>query len=260
MKVIIIEDEILAADKLERLIHKYDSSIEIIDRFDSVSESAVWLGNAENKIDLIFLDIHLVDGLSFEIFSRVQVKTPIIFTEYALNAFKLNSIDYLLKPVTFDNLYTALKKYEELKESFNQSQSFPNFEDLSAALVNIKKTYKTRFMVKIGEKLRSFKSEEIQLFYSEGRDVFILLEDGKRYIIDYKMEELQEILDPQFFYRIGRSFIVNINAIRDVLLHSNSRLKVILHQKIDKELIVSREKVSIFKNWFNGSYSDVNLS
>ena len=142
MKVIIIEDEVLAADKLERLLHKYDPKIKVLDRFESITESSVWLGSPENSADLIFLDIHLVDGLSFEIFNRVQVKTPIIFTtaynEYALNAFKLNSVDYLLKPVTFDSLYDALKKYESMKESFGK-QSIKSIEELSAALANIQR-------------------------------------------------------------------------------------------------------------------------
>ncbi|WP_321308022.1 LytTR family DNA-binding domain-containing protein [Marinifilum fragile] len=256
MKVIIIEDEVLAADKLERLLHKYDPKIKVLDRFESITESSVWLGSPENSADLIFLDIHLVDGLSFEIFNRVQVKTPIIFTtaynEYALNAFKLNSVDYLLKPVTFDSLYDALKKYESMKESFGK-QSIKSIEELSAALANIQKDYKTRFMVKVGEKLKSFRAQSIELFYAEGRDVFILLDEGKRYIIDYKMEELQDLLDPKQFYRISRSFIVSINAINDVLVHSNSRLKVILNVDCDKELIVSREKVNSFKKWFSGS-------
>lgn len=257
MNVVIIEDETLAADKLERLLFKYDPKIKVLDRFDSVTDSSIWLGNPSNKVDLIFLDIHLVDGLSFEIFNRVQVQTPIIFTtaynEYALNAFKLNSIDYLLKPVTFDHLYTSLKKLENLKESLSGDAKMRDFEDLTNALATIQKNYKSRFMVKIGEKLRSFKAEDISIFYADGRDVFILLKDGKQYIIDYKMEELQDLLNPEQFYRISRSFIVNINSISDVLIHSNSRLKVILSQSFERELVVSREKVSSFKDWFNGA-------
>lgn len=257
MNVLLIEDEVLAAEKLERLLNKYDPNIRIVERFDSITESSIWLGNPDNKVDLIFLDIHLVDGLSFEIFERVHVKIPIIFTtaynEYALNAFKLNSIDYLLKPVTFDALYTALKKFESMKESFSNAAASRSFDDLSAVISNMQKNYKTRFMVKIGEKLRSFKAEDIGLFYAEGRDVFILLEGGSRYIIDYKMEELQDLLDPKQFYRISRSFIVNINAINDVIVHSNSRLKVVLAEEVDRELIVSRDKVHSFKDWFSGS-------
>jgi len=257
MNVVIIEDEVLAADKLERLLHKYDPKIKVIDRFDSVTDSSIWLGNPTNKVDLIFLDIHLVDGLSFEIFNRVQVQTPIIFTtaynEYALNAFKLNSIDYLLKPVTFDHLYTSLKKLENLRESLTETGEMKNFEDLSNALATIQKNYKTRFMVKIGEKLRSFKAVDISVFYADGRDVFILLKEGNQYIIDYKMEELQDLLNLEQFFRISRSFIVNINSINGVLLYSNSRLKVDLLQEFDRELIVSREKVSSFKDWFSGA-------
>jgi DNA-binding LytR/AlgR family response regulator len=257
MNVLLIEDEVLAAEKLERLLNKYDPNIRIVERFDSITDSSIWLGNPDNKVDLIFLDIHLVDGLSFEIFERVHVKIPIIFTtaynEYALNAFKLNSIDYLLKPVTFDALYTALKKFESMKESFSNAAALRSFDDLSEVISNMQKNYKTRFMVKIGEKLRSFKAEDIGVFYAEGRDVFILLEGGSRYIIDYKMEELQDLLDPKQFYRISRSFIVNINAINDVIVHSNSRLKVVLAEEVDRELIVSRDKVHSFKDWFSGS-------
>jgi DNA-binding LytR/AlgR family response regulator len=255
MKVLIIEDEILAMEKLERLLKKYDPKIEIVECFDSVLASTTWLGNPQNQVDLIFLDIHLVDGLSFDIFKTVEVHTPVIFTtaynEYALNAFKLNSVDYLLKPVTFDDLYTSLKKFERMKQSFS-GNSFANLENLSQALNQIQKTYKTRFMVKVGEKLRSYKADEIAVFYAEGRTVSILLEDKKEYVIDYKMEELQELIDPQMFFRIGRSFIVNINAIQGVIIHSNSRLKINLNHNFDRELIVSREKVGAFKNWFNG--------
>lgn len=260
MKVIIIEDEILAAEKLERLIKKYDSKIEIVDRFNSVSESSIWLGNPNNKIDLIFLDIHLIDGLSFEIFNRVQINTPIIFTtaynEYALNAFKHNSIDYLLKPISFDDFFTSMKKLENMRESLSSKPKLNHIEDLSQVLSKIQKNYKTRFMIKVGDKLRSFPSKEIDLFYSEGRDVFILLKEGKHYIIDYKMEELEELLNPYDFFRIGRSFIVNINSISDVNIHSNSRLKVKLNQKSNKELIVSREKVTDFKNWYSGNQTN----
>jgi len=255
MKVLIIEDEVLATEKLERLLNKYDPEIQIVECLDSVISSTVWLGNPQNQVDLIFLDIHLVDGLSFDIFKSVQVKTPIIFTtaynEYALNAFQLNSIDYLLKPVTFDDLYASMKKLESMKESLASSK-LPNLEDLSKALNQIQKQYKTRFMIKVGEKLRSFKAEEISLFLSEGRTVSILLDSGKEYVINYKLEEVQGLIDPQMFFRIGRSFIVNINSIHAVNIHSNSRLKINLHSPTDRELIVSRDKVAPFKDWFNG--------
>ena len=221
MKVILIEDEVLAAEKLERLIKKYDSNIQIVERFDSVSESSIWLGDPDN------------------------------------NAFKLNSIDYLLKPVSFDDLFTSMKKLENMKASLAAEPNLRTFENLSQVLSKIQKNYKTRFMIKVGEKLRSFTSQEIDLFYSEGRDVFILLKEGKHYIIDYKMEELEELLNPDEFFRIGRSFIVNINAISGVNIHSNSRLKVKLHQETDKDLIVSREKVNDFKDWFSGNQREV---
>ncbi|UCG27711.1 MAG: response regulator transcription factor [Bacteroidales bacterium] len=256
MKVLIVEDEMPAAEKLERLLKQYDPDIEIAGRFDTVEKTVNWLKDMDNKADLIFLDIQLADGLSFEIFNQVQINEPIIFTtaynEYAIEAFKVNSIDYLLKPITYDNLYRSMTKLERLRESLPTSKHRIQFEELSQALTQLQKNYKTRFMVKVGEHIRSVTTDNISLFYAEGRTVFMLTGHGKRFIIDYKLEELESLLNPSRFYRVSRSFIVNINAITDVIMYSNSRLKVRLNQEFDKEIIVSREKVSQFKIWFDG--------
>jgi two-component system LytT family response regulator len=256
MKVIIVEDEIPAAEKLERYLQKYDSSIEIVARFDSVQTSVSWLKENQNAIDLIFMDIQLTDGLSFQIFNQVQVYKPVIFTtafnEYALDAFKVNSIDYLLKPITFTDLSASLKKLETLRQQFQWNQEHQ--DKVQQAFSSLKtREYKNRFMVKLGEHIRSITTDQIGLLYADGRDVYLVTTQNRKFIIDYTLEALEDILDPKIFFRLNRTFILNINAIKDVLVYSNSRLKITLQQEFDKEIIVSREKVGEFKEWFDGA-------
>jgi len=258
MKVLIIEDELPAAEKLERYLLRYNQKIEILKKLESIKQSVSWLTENQEKVDLIFLDIQLTDGLSFNIFDQVEIKKPVIFTtafnQYAVEAFKHNSIDYLLKPITFDDLSGAMQKLESMRDSLREADSHSNLENLSKALNQIqdKKSYKTRFMVKLGEHIRSITADQIPLFYAEGRNVFILTEHGGKFIIDYKLEELENLLSPQEFFRVNRTFIINIKSISDVLVYSNSRLKISIDQDYDKEIIVSREKVSQFKTWFDG--------
>lgn len=256
MRVLIIEDEKPASEILIKLLQRYDSNIHIESVIESVRKSVEWLRNPLHTVDLIFMDIHLSDGLSFEIFNKVQVNIPVIFTtaynEYAIQAFKVNSIDYLLKPINYDDLFHSLEKLESLRQNLSSASQRLKLEELNEALLNYRKTYKERFMVKLGERIKSVTSDKIALFYAEGRTAFLLTEKGNRYIIDYKLEELEDILNPAEFFRISRSFIVNINKIHEVLVHSNSRLKIKLDQSFDREIIVSREKVPAFKSWFNG--------
>jgi two-component system LytT family response regulator len=255
MKVIIVEDEIPAAEKLERYLIKFDPSIEVIARFDAVKNTIEWLLLNQDSIDLIFMDIQLIDGLSFQIFQQVKVTKPVIFTtafnEFALDAFKVNSIDYLLKPITFTDLTASLNKLESLRQQFRwTSEQSEKVQQVISTLRN--KDFKTRFMVKLGEHIRSITTESISLFYADGRDVFLVTNQNRKFIIDYTLEALEDIIDPAVFFRLNRTFIVNINAIKDVLVYSNSRLKIMLTQEFDKEIIVSREKVSEFKEWFDG--------
>lgn len=256
MNVLIIEDEIPAADKLERYLSKYDSSITVAAKITSVSVSIEWLRNHQDQLDLIFMDIQLAEGLSFQIFQQIEVRKPVIFTtafnEFALDAFKVNSIDYLLKPVTFTDLSASLKKFQTLKEQFqwNSGQS----DKIRQVFNSPARDYKTRFMVKLGEHIRSVTTDQIAFFYADGRDVYLVTTQARKFIIDYTLEALDEILDPKLFYRLNRTFIVNINAIKDVLVYSNSRLKISLTVEFDKEIIVSREKVAAFKDWFDGSH------
>ncbi len=262
MRIIIIEDEKPAIDKLELMLKRYDPEIEILARLATVEQSVEWLRNFSDQAELIFMDIKLTDGMSFDIFKQVEVRIPIIFitayNEYAIQAFKVNSIDYLLKPLNYDDLHQSLEKMKTLRNSLSSSQVSLQFSELNKVLKQLNKSYKTRFMVKIGEHIRSVKAENIYLFYAEGRTVYILTKSNsnksvtklKKYIIDFKLEVLENSLDPEQFFRPNRSFILNINAIKDVLVYSNSRLKVLLNFDFDKEIIVSREKVSALKEWF----------
>jgi two-component system LytT family response regulator len=257
MKVVIVEDELPAAEKLERYLLKYDATIQVSAHLDSVASSVKWLRDNQETIDLIFMDIQLIDGLSFQIFQQLKIIKPVIFTtaynEFALDAFKVNSIDYLLKPITFTDLSASLQKLESLRTQLRQ-----HGDDQTQRLTQViaqatTGTHKKRFMVKIGEHIRSITADQIAMLYAEGRDVYLVTREQKKFIIDYTLETLEDLLDPHQFYRINRTFILNINAIKDVLVYSNSRLKITMINDFDKEIIVSREKVNEFKTWFDGN-------
>ena len=255
MNVIIVEDEIPAAEKLERYLEKYSSEMQVLARLQTVKDTVHWLREHQDKIDLIFMDIQLSDGLSFQIFQQVPVRKPVIFTtaynEFALDAFKVNTIDYLLKPITFTDLAASLNKLLAMREQFMLKNE--GVIKMQEALTNETfRSYKSRFMVKLGEHIRSITVDQISVFYAEGRDVYLVTSQGKKFIIDYTLESLEDILDPTLFFRLNRTFILNINAIKDVFVYTNSRLKIILHNDLGKEIIVSREKVNEFKEWFDG--------
>lgn len=255
MNVLIIEDEIPAAEKLTRYLAKYDQGITVAAHLKSVQEAVHWLSERQESIDLIFMDIQLTDGISFQIFQQVNIRKPVIFitafNEFALDAFKVNSIDYLLKPITFTDLSASLKKLDTLREQLNwNSQKTEQLRETFATPKSI--AYKNRFMVKLGDHIRSITSDQISLFYADGRDVYLVTTQSRKFIIDYTLETLEELLEPKTFFRLNRTFIININAIKDVVVYSNSRLKIMLTQDFDKEIIVSREKVSVFKEWFDG--------
>jgi DNA-binding LytR/AlgR family response regulator len=254
MKIVIVEDEKPAAEKLERMIRRIQPDARILAVLDSVSSSIRWFSENPSRAELVFMDIRLSDGLSFEVFRQVQINAPLIFTtaynEYALEAFRVNSIDYLLKPVSAEDLERSLNKLSTLRENLTQGHHRIEYEELSRVLGQLQKNYKNRFMVKVGDHIRSVPVENVLCFFADGRVVYVLTEQGREYIVDYKMEELEEVLDPEVFFRINRSFSVNIHAIRDVIIHSNSRLRVLLNRDFDRELIVSREKVNPFKMWF----------
>jgi len=256
MKVLIVEDEKPAIEKLINMLVKYDEEIDIAGQCSSVEQAVNWIESKENHADLIFMDIQLTDGTSFEIFERTEVNTPVIFltayNEYALQAFKVNSIDYLLKPLNYDDLYRSMEKIKVFRENLPANKERIQYDELSRVLLQMNKSYKNRFLVKVGDHIKSIKAENIAFFYAEGRTVFIITNKQNKYIIDYKLEDLDQSLDPDMFFRPNRSFIININAIKDVVVYSNSRLMVILNQDFEKEVIVSRDKVAQLKTWFEG--------
>ncbi|HCZ37726.1 MAG TPA: DNA-binding response regulator [Cytophagales bacterium] len=254
LKVLIVEDETPAAEKLERYLSRYSEGIIVKGRAESVEEAVNWLAEQQDSIDLIFMDIQLKDGMSFEIFKEVKINKPVIFitayNEYALDAFKVNGIDYLLKPITFTDLSNSLKKVESLGTQLRWGDD--RTETVLQTLSAPDRTYKNRFMVKLGDHIKSITADQISLFFADGRDVYLITNQLRKFIIDYTLENLDEILDPKIFNRINRSYIVNIRAIQDVVVYSNSRLKITPHIKWEPEIIVSREKVSDFKEWFDG--------
>lgn len=249
MNIVIIEDEQLAAEKLERYLLKYNSDIKIITILTSISESINWFNNNQNY-DVVFMDIQLTDGLSFEIFNQTKINKPVIFAtafdEYAVDAFKVNSIDYVLKPITFTDVSKAMSKLKSMQTIFN-SESL----NTVAEIVKQKKE-KDRFLVRLGNHIHSIKTEEIALFYAEGRTVYLVTKENKKFIIDFKLEAVNNVLKSASFFRVNRSFIININAIKDVIVFSNSRLKITPVINLEKEIIVSREKVNTFKTWLEG--------
>ncbi|MBL7862789.1 MAG: response regulator transcription factor [Cyclobacteriaceae bacterium] len=256
LKVLIVEDETPAAEKLERYLKRYSDTIEIKGKVESVEEAVNWLAANQDSIGLIFMDIQLKDGVSFDIFKEVKIQKPVIFitayNEFALDAFKVNGIDYLLKPITFTDLSNSLKKVEALGTQLRWNED--RNETITRTLDARQKSYKNRFMVKLGDHIKSITSDQISLFFADGRDVYLITNQLRKFIIDYTLENLEEILDPKIFHRVNRSYIVNISAVQDVVVYSNSRLRITPQIKWEPEIIVSREKVSDFKEWFDGAH------
>ena len=253
MRVVIIEDEIPAAEKLILLLERLQRGIEVLVTIDNVKLAVEWLDQNQDQCDLIFMDIQLIDGRSFEIFQEVKIVKPIIFTtafqEYTFDAFKVSSIDYLLKPITLQALEASISKFENLKDQLNSNDDNQLQE---SSVAGNKATYKSRFMVKFGDHIRSIPVDDILYFFAEGRNVYLYTKNESKYIIDFKLEELEGLVDPVLFFRVNRSFIIQMNSIKDVLVYSNSRLKILTEPLPVKEIIVSREKVNTFKSWFDG--------
>lgn len=249
MRVIIVEDEDLAAWGLLSKLLRVDPAIEVVSTLDSVKSAVAWL-ETNPMPDLAFFDIQLADGLSFEIFDRVKVTCPVIFTTaydaYALKAFKVNSVDYLLKPVSQEDLAQALSKLRQLRGT-----PLINNELIRQMMESIRPNRpKNRFMVKVGERLSSVDAEEIDFFFGENKIVWLRHRNGRKYILDYTLEQLEELLDPERFFRLNRQYITSLEAIKDTVSYSNSRLKITLKDPLSKEdVLVSREKVEAFKEW-----------
>jgi len=250
MNILIVEDEIFAFKKLKAMVEDILPDINFVAHAKSITEAVELIEN-NNKIDLAFFDIQLNDGLSFDIFDKVDVNFPVIFTtaynEYALKAFKHNSIDYLLKPIEKQELQSAIEKYNK---HWNKDISDKNV--LNDVKDIISKGYKSRFSIKVGEHIKLINTDDILLFYSFNKGTYLKTNEGRDYLSDYSLENLIPILKPDTFFRINRKHIININAIKDILVYSNSRLKIKIDFDTEEELIVAREKVKTFKLWLDG--------
>ena len=249
MTAIIIEDEKPSARRLSRMLDGFGVKVDTM--LHSVEESVTWFGSHTHP-DLIFLDIQLSDGLSFEIFDVVDIASYIIFTtaydEYALQAFKLNSIDYLLKPIDDEELEAAVNKYRAMKPEAQKMAL--DFEDIKKLLVHpLEREYKKRFTAKVGQHLKIINADEVECFYSENKGTYAATADGRNYLLDTTLENLEGELSPKNFFRVSRKFYVNIDHIKDIVSYSNSRLKIKLNRFLEHEIIVSREKVRDFKLW-----------
>ncbi len=251
MNVLIIEDEILAAERLQLLINNYDPNIQVQACLDSIEESVIWLKTKPHP-DLLLVDIHLADGPSFEIFKQVSIQKPVIFItaygNYALDAFKLFSIDYILKPISAEALAHAFNKYKTLKNAlFSTDFNLLSMEELTGNFIH---KYRNRFLAKVGQRSFFIQSEDIACFIADDKIVTLLDKAGNRYRINYTLEKLEPLLNPQNFFRLNRKVIVHCNAIEQVKPYFNNRLKLFLKGvKVDNEIIVSRERVIDFKMW-----------
>ena len=248
MKAIILEDENRAVNHLKRLIGRVASDIEIIGTFETVREAIAYL-EQNPALDLIFSDVQLADGVSFEIFSKVRVECPIIFTtaydSYAIEAFNTNGVDYLLKPIEEERLHKAIEKAK--KFSSNSA-----LESLLSHRTNLNtRQKKSRFMVKVGEKIRTIMVEDILAFYSFERTTYLHTNTHRNYIIDYSLEELESMLDQGRFFKINRKYIVSIEACSQIIAWSNSRLKIDIEGMDDDKIVVARERVREFKTWLD---------
>lgn len=251
MDILIIEDEILAAQRMQMLVKNYDSTINIVGVLESIEEAVEWL-NTKKHPDLMLVDIQLADGHSFEIFKKVQVQKPIIFTtaydQYALDAFQLLSIDYVLKPVTAEALSNAFAKYKALTKIPLQDNNYS--EILQYVKQNFTEKFKTRFLGKIGQRTYFIQVQDVAYFTADNKIVHLVARDGKRYLKNATMEKLEQILDPKLFFRINRKIIMHIDAIEQIKPYDNNRLVIVVKGNFTtEEIIISREKVAEFKLW-----------
>ena len=255
MKIFIVEDEDLAIKKLKKTLQSVDEEASVVGEADSIKSSVEWL-QSNPAPDLILMDIELADGQSFEIFNQTKVQSPVIFVtsydEYALKAFKVNSIDYLLKPVQKEDLQAALEKYRQIKNLYKDSQSPQISMDALVKELQQKlniKEYRKRFLVKHGQKLVSIETDDIAYFFSDGRLNFFKTNDNRKFVVDYTMDELGDMLDPDKYFRISRSYFISVNSVDQIHDYFGNRLLLHLKPASEKEAIVSREKVSDFKDW-----------
>ena len=248
MKALIVEDEQMAAERLEDLLAEIDPSIEVVEKLDSIETTVEWLSGHPTP-DLLFFDIHLADGSSFQIFQHVKITKPVIFTtaydEYAIEAFQVNAIDYLLKPVKRPALLKAIEKYREWAKPANL-----DYEKLREMMGD--KLPEKRFLIRFGQTMKVVDIQDVAYFYTSDKITFLITKKGKRYPIDYSLEQLVNIADPGKFFRANRQFIVNIDAIGEMQTYSKSRVKLMLDPPCEFDVVVSSERSPLFKKWLVG--------
>jgi two-component system, LytTR family, response regulator LytT len=253
MNVLILEDEILSAQRAKTLLHEHDPTISVVETIDSVEDATDWLSRNPEP-DLMLVDIHLSDGLSFDLFKKVQIKSPVIFTtaydQYAIQAFKMNSIDYLLKPLDKAELGFALNKFNALSQE-RKSLLTSDIQRIMQTFQASNKKYKNRFLVKFGDNIQFKNTDEIAYIFADDKITYLVSIEGRRFIIDYKLEQLEDLLDPQFFFRLNRKFIIRIDAVQKIKTLINSRLQVFLKPNFEQDIFVSKDKMSEFKTWLD---------
>ena len=255
MRVLIIEDEALAAERLQKLIRQYRSTVDIVGCLSTVEGAIVWL-NQHPHPDLAFVDIQLSDGSCFEIFETVTIDCPIIFTtsfeQYALAAFDVNSVAYLLKPIKYSQLVKSFQKLDDMRKSFVQAP-----DNLSGNKVSIDSggghsyAYKSRFLVKNGMQIKAIKAKEVAYFFSDEKISFLVSEQHGKFPVDFSLEEIETSLDPHLFFRISRKYIAHVDAIREIHPYFKGRLKVTLQPNIEEEIVISSDRTPSFKAWLD---------
>lgn len=250
MRVVIIEDEHLSAQRLEQMLKKYDGNIQVLAELPSIAESVEWF-KSNTDPDLVFMDIHLEDGQSFSIFETINLEVPVIFTtafdEYMVKAFKVNSVDYLMKPLNYEELVQAIEKFKKI---YSKKESpVPDMQSFLQAIQKKEPEYKTRFLVSIGSRLKPVETNDIMYFYSAEKISFLVTADNQRFPVDYSLDRLSAMLDPKEFYRINRQMILRANAIDQIHVFSKGRIKIDLKPAMKEEVFVSLDRVTDFKEW-----------
>ncbi len=253
MKVVIIEDEHLTAARITSLIEKIDPGITVLAVLDSVKEAVAWF-RGDGRPDLVLMDIQLADGISFQIFDQVEVECPVVFItafqEYAIRAFKVNSVDYLLKPVTEEALVAAIEKYRHYFAR-KGSSDLPRRELMMTLREMMQKPFKSRFMVRVGEHIKSIGVDQILYFYSYQKGTYLHTSDNRNYVIEHTLDMLTDLLDPEQFYRINRSHLISYRSIQAMNALSGSKVRVQLIHGTEQDIYVSRERLAGFKQWLD---------
>ncbi|SFP70763.1 LytR/AlgR family response regulator transcription factor [Hymenobacter arizonensis] len=268
LRALIVEDEPLAARRLADMLARQPEPVQVLGTAESVTQAVALLASVQPAPDVLFLDIHLADGLSFDIFELTEVRCPVIFTtaydQYALQAFKVNSVDYLLKPIDEEELTAALHKLRERMPAAQSTAAAPAFDpSLLAQLVQQMQqtlpgtatpaaSYKTQFVVRVGEHLKVVPIDQIAYFFSLEKATFLQTTEGRKFVVDYTMDQLEGLLDPRRFFRLNRAYLAQQTAIQDIIHYTNSRLQTVLKPVApDAQVLVSREKVNVFKSWLD---------